>query len=175
MASMLSHPTATKLQLREQSRVARSPALEAGHVELSAEVLEAFSDIAARDYAQAALDEFSGDGVRDIDWSGLAGLDVPALLPGTALRERGLRIARAHPKLYATCGIEPHVDDMDGLSVALVLHSDGFRFRQGGRSMRLAAGDWFVFDDTIPHEVVEDESATTLLVLTAPVRRSANG
>jgi hypothetical protein len=73
------------------------------------------------------------------------------------------------PCVYATCGVEKHVDNMDGLSVCLVLHADGFTFAQGRNRLRLQAGDWFVFDDRLPHEVKETEQSTTLLVLTHPI------
>ena len=151
-------------------RSARSSGLLRGRLELPRGVRTVFSGVATRDFESAVSDDFSGDAVRDIDWSDITGVDVLALLPQAALLECGLRIAGPLPRLYATCGVESHVDEMDGLSVAVVLHSDGFRFRQGGCVLKLRAGDWFVFDDSQPHEVVETDSATTLLVLTAPVR-----
>lgn len=75
--------------------------------------------------------------------------------------------------MYATCGVEPHIDDMDGLSVCVVLHADGFTFKQSKTNLKLAAGDWFIFDDRLKHEVKNTAKATTLLIITAAVREVA--
>lgn len=142
-------------------------------VDLAGGVLERALRVAAADFAAQQAIEFSGDAVRDLELQGcgLSADDALALLPAQALAALELAISPARGvKLYATCGVEPHQDHMDGLSVALVLHSDGFRFRQGSVSLALRAGTWFLFDDGIEHEVVEAGEATSLLVLTAPVR-----
>ena len=139
-----------------------------GTVRLSALIREGARLVARSDFARCLAEEFSGEEVRDIlvpSWMG----ELDLVLPVAELRSHGLEpdLSRAH--LYATCTVGEHIDDMDGLSVAVVLHSDGFAFRQCGFEARLRAGDWFVFDDREVHEVVEQRDATTLLVLTAPL------
>ena len=140
----------------------------AGTVALPEEICAGARELAALDFANCVSEEFCGESVRDILLP--AGLgDIETVLPAVSLHSMGLgpRIERA--RLYATCGVEPHIDDMDGLSVCIVLHSDGFTFQQCGARRKLHAGDWFVFDDRLEHEVLDTEEATTLLVLTAPL------
>ncbi len=140
-----------------------------GRVGLSDVVREGARHLAIRDYAQCEAEDFSGDSVRDIDlpeWLG----DPSLLFPVMTLAELGLKVReQRHVRLYATCGVEEHIDDMDGLSVAVVLHSDGFLFKSAAQSLPLKTGEWFVFDDRLPHEATEKRTSTTLLVLTAPL------
>lgn len=149
--------------------VARPPVLGAsGRVELGSALIERAREMAVSDYTQEAAGEFSGDSVRDHiipRW-----IDPAELFPVQALRQLGLAVSASRPPhLYATCGVDPHVDSMDGLSVCLVLYSDGFSFRQRRFKLKLATGDWFIFDDAIAHSVDESKGATSLLVLTVPV------
>lgn len=130
---------------------------------------EGARQLAIRDYAQAEAEDFCGDLVRDItlpEWLG----DTSLLLPVVALQGLGLKVrAERRVHMYATCGVDEHVDEMDGLSVAVVLHSDGFTFKSATQSLQLKVGDWFVFDDRLPHEACETRTSTTLLLLTAPL------
>jgi len=140
-----------------------------GRVAIGDVVREGGRQLASRDYAEAEAEDFSGDSVRDIalpEWLG----DTSLLFPVVELAALGLKVREAHHvRLYATCGVEDHIDNMDGLSVAVVLHSDGFTFKSAAQSLPLKAGDWFVFDDRLPHEAREKRTSTTLLVLTAPL------
>lgn len=142
----------------------------AGKVALSDVLREGARMEAKKDFAQAEADEFCGDEVRDIilpKWLG----DPELVLPVAQLRELGLVLSYKRPvHMYATCGVEPHVDAMDGLSVCVVLHADGFTFKQGKTSLKLAAGDWFIFDDATKHAVTNTNKSTTLLIITAALR-----
>lgn len=140
-----------------------------GRIALPVGVVVQAALVAAEDFARCEAEAFSGEEVRDIELPAWIG-DGRELLPQLRLAEAGLSLrACRDPHLYATCGVDPHVDEMDGLSVALVLHSDGFTFRQGSMQLQLQAGDWFVFDDRYMHEVCEGTESTSLLVLTAAV------
>jgi hypothetical protein len=134
-----------------------------GHIILPQDVITWAAALAARDFAEATGSEYSDESVRDIlipYWMDAAGLLAKT---GAPLRAGGRSC------IYATCGVEKHVDNMDGLSVCLVLHANGFTFVQGRNRLRLQTGDWFVFDDRLLHEVKETEQSTTLLVLTHPI------
>lgn len=141
-----------------------------GTVPLSDLIRQSAIQLAAADYARCVAEEFCSEEVRDVAppaWLG----EIASFFPAVELLEMGLRPRADRAHMYATCGVAPHIDDMDGLSVGVVLHSDGFTFKQRGvRQIKLRAGDWFIFDDRVEHEVLETESATTLLVLTAPLQ-----
>jgi hypothetical protein len=140
-----------------------------GSVSLPLDVVRRCDQLAARDYAAAAAAEFSTEEVRDII--------IPSFLERAnlfSLIGAPLRTESRGSKMYATCGVDTHVDDMDGLSVCLVLHADGFTFVQGRNRLRLKAGDWFIFDDRLPHEVKDSKKSTTLLVLTHPIEERSS-
>jgi quercetin dioxygenase-like cupin family protein len=59
--------------------------------------------------------------------------------------------------------------------VGVVLYSDGFTFKQSGKKIPLRAGDWFLFDDGVEHEVVETRESTSLIILTVPCRPLEHG
>jgi hypothetical protein len=90
--------------------------------------------LAAADYADCVREDFCGESVRDIllpTWLG----NIDMWLPTGDLHGMGLSPRGELARLYATCGVEPHIDDMDGLSVGIVLHSDGFTFGQCGNRL----------------------------------------
>lgn len=141
-----------------------------GSVILSSGIRAAARELADQDFQECQRQGFCGDAVRDHllpHWLG----PLDQVLPVGALHRLRLKVREEHgARLYATCGVDEHVDDMDGLAVAVVLYSDGFTFSQGDLSLKLSAGDWFVFDDGLEHAVAESREATSLLVLTAPLR-----
>lgn len=141
-----------------------------GEVPLSALILQEAHALARRDYRACEAERFSVEEVRDIALPAWL-RPVEQVLPIAELGKLGLSpCAGHHAHLYATCGVDPHVDDMDGLSVGVVLHSDGFTFKQGRTPLLLSNGRWFVFDDRLEHEVVAEDSATTLLIVAAPLQ-----
>lgn len=139
-----------------------------GKIALDDAMLRSAQRLAAQDFSDCEKDDFCGDAVRDILLP--EGLGWEALpLPVAELKELGLEPDEGRAHLYATCGVDSHTDNMDGLSVCVVLHSDGFTFRQGRTRLELRAGDWFIFDDRFEHEVEDASGATTLLVVTCPL------
>ena len=140
-----------------------------GRAELVGEIVEEARRLACSDFAEAEKAQFSGDSVRDIElptWIG----NTRDIFPIEELRTMGLKVRDVdRVRLYATCGVDEHTDEIDGLSVAVVLHSDGFTFKSAGHCCELEAGDWFIFDDRLPHEALDGVASTTLLVLTCPL------
>lgn len=111
----------------------------------------------------AVVDEFSGDPVSTHRLPGTS----PAaghLLADSVLAEFGLRIdASERQELVATCEVDKHVDNVDGLVLFLVLHTDGLKFRQGKVSHAPVAGEFFVFNDRRPHAVAGVKGKGVLL------------
>lgn len=131
------------------------------------DVLQGARALSRAHFERCKAEDFSGDAVGDYEPPGWLP-NLAAVLPHAGLEKLGLAVvAGRDPKLYATVSVDPHIDEIDGLSVAVVLHADGHRFIQAGASTRLKAGDWFVFDDREPHEVLHTEESTTLVVVTA--------
>lgn len=141
-----------------------------GRVELTAEVAQAARELAKEDFAACEAEWFCGDEVRDLNWPDWMP-DLEDLLPNGALEMRGRRAVLDGAHLYATCGVDPHTDDMDGESIAIVLHADGHTFRDAEGSVPLAPGTYFIFDDRVEHEVVETDEATTMLLITIPLAK----
>lgn len=148
----------------------KQPALgTSGTILLDPALSQAAQQLAAQDYTDCANEDFSGEEVRDIlppSWLRAEALPFPV----TDLRVLGLEPETDRVHVYATCGVGSHTDAMDGLAVCVVLYSDGFTFKQGRTKLRLAAGDWFIFDDRLAHEVVDARESTTLVVVTCPLR-----
>lgn len=142
-----------------------------GTIALPQAVIDGAFLLAAKDYQEAEEEEFSGDAVRDHlppqDWLP----DTMTVMPLAELRALGLEPGEAKTHhLYATCSVDEHIDDMDGLSVGVVIHSDGFTFKQGKTKLKLKTGDWFIFDDRLPHRADDSKHSTTLLLVTAPLK-----
>lgn len=145
-----------------------------GSVVLGASVIAGARAVAQADYRAAEEDEFCGDEVRDILLPPWLSDNIEHVLPESAIRGLGLSLREdLQPHMYATCGVERHTDDMHGLSLCVVLHADGFTFKQGKARYTLAAGDWFIFDDRLPHEVCNTAASTSLLVVTAALQHAA--
>jgi hypothetical protein len=145
-----------------------------GTILLDPALSRAAQQLAAQDFTDCANEDFSGEEVRDIlppSWLGAEALP----LPFTELKMLGLEPDTDRVHLYATCGVGSHTDARDGPAVCVVLHSDGFTFKQGRTRLKLSAGDWFIFDDGLAHEVVDARESTTLLVLTCPLRTAQEG
>ena len=75
--------------------------------------------------------------------------------------------------MYATADAAEHADDIHQWALILVLHNDGLRFKQGRLSHKTAAGEWFIFDDRVPHQVNSTSKTTSYLVLSVQLERVA--
>jgi len=143
----------------------------AGRIDLPESLLEQARLTAQAHYEEMKAQEFSGHDVED--------LALPAWLPkiedwfpAADVRALGFRLKPgAQPLMYATCDAAPHEDDIHQWSLILVLHNDGLRFKQRRVSHKTAAGEWFIFDDRIEHEVRSYEKTTTYLLLSVQLEK----
>ncbi|WP_244136818.1 hypothetical protein [Burkholderia vietnamiensis] len=71
-------------------------------------------------------------------------------------------------QFVATAAVDMHTDD-EGLVLMVVLHNDGLTFRQGTVRHKPKAGDWFIFDDRLPHGVVEAPGRAAFLGWNIPI------
>lgn len=177
-------------------RARPKPQVLSGSFTLSKPLVDGFAELARADYAQCEAVDFSDEEVRDLGKPGfipsltsfIAETGIEAQLRAVGLALKNVVKTEEESSLdrlshfYSTCGVDDHEDHIDWLSVALVLHCDGFRFRQGdgsfgsrGSWIRLQTGMWFVFDDSKSHGVQEDANATSLVVFTMPVEPVAKG
>lgn len=141
-----------------------------GKVALPPKVFLAANALAEGYYLKAEAADFCGDPVEDILFPGWM-KSRKSWLPVDDLAALGFEPSRdGREELLATCGVEPHIDDMNGLTFALVLHNDGLTFRQGAASHVTEAGQWFIFDDRKLHQVRESKKSRTYLLWTVPLR-----
>lgn len=78
-------------------------------------------------------------------------------LPHQALANLGLKVADKHNDLLVmTTSVDNHVDNINGLMLALVVRNEGFYFSQRGHGKHQHQdGQWFVFNDAIDHAAQE--------------------
>lgn len=144
-----------------------------GQIDLPADVLKQMEAMAKRHISEAAADDFCGDQVQDYVFPGCL-RPRRSWLPLPALAELGFAPdPDRREELLATCGVDSHIDAINGPTFALVLHNDGLTFKQGRVSHVTKAGQWFVFDDSKPHQVRESKKSTSYIVWTMPLKRIA--
>ena len=142
-----------------------------GTVQLPADVARQAANLAGEFFAAAEGNEFSGDAVEtcaiplwarrgDATW--LPDLDML----GYRRAERGYR--GRDELLVLTAGVDMHTDD-EGLVLMVVLHNDGLTFRQGKIRNKAKAGNWFIFDDRLPHGLVEANGRATSVGWNIPI------
>lgn len=130
------------------------------------------TQLAARHYREAELDEFSGEAVESylpefMEWMA----DRWGLFPAAELAALGLeRCPSGREHLYATAGVDPHVDGMDPAAFLLVLANDGLEFKMGRIRHKTLPGEWFVLDDRKMHEVRGAKAKTSYLVWSVPLK-----
>ncbi len=73
-------------------------------------------------------------------------------------------------QLIVTIGVDAH-EDSHGPMLCMVLHNDGLKFRQGKVSHVPMAGDWFVFNDLLPHGVKEPKGEAVWASINVPLQR----
>lgn len=151
-------------------RPSRLPAEIQGSISLPDITLRAASALAASQYQSAVDAEFSGDPVETYELPAWLP-PVESFLPHEHLCSLGLeRNHRERAELVGTCGVDPHVDQIHGVVMIVVLHNDGLTFRQGRVRHAAAPGQWFVFDDRKSHQVIETKRSTCYLALAVPLR-----
>jgi hypothetical protein len=145
-----------------------------GKVELPQAVLTNARELALQHYAEAESMDFSGDEVEDYPIPGWMA-DRLSWFPTTALQALGFkRASKTAERLLATASASPHIDDIDGPCLLLVLYNDGLKFKQGKQAHVTQAGEWLVFNDGIKHEVKEGRDTSSYLVWSVPLKRTSN-
>ncbi|ABO60214.1 hypothetical protein LA345_36940 (plasmid) [Burkholderia vietnamiensis] len=142
-----------------------------GTVQLPADVVRGAASIAEEFFSAAEASEFSGDPVETLAVPRWASRGSSAWLPN--LSQLGYRRAeggyRGRDDLWVvTAGVDLHTDD-EGLVLMIVLHNDALSFQQGRTRHRPYAGDWFIFDDRLPHGVREAPGRSTFVGWNIPV------
>lgn len=124
-----------------------------GRVKLPAKVVAKAAVLASVTWQDAVAAEFCGPAVETYS----VPADFPAaskLVPDGTLAALGLAPNRAEEHLLvATYDVDSHQDSNYGLVLFLVLHNDGLTFFQGRSRHVTEAGEFFVFDDRLPHGV----------------------
>lgn len=143
-----------------------------GSVELPTEVLTEAKALAAICYAEAEEEEFSGDAVQTMTFP--TWLDNrKQWIPLDALKALGFEPNPAKEEMFmSTPGVDAHSDDISGPSLIVVLFNDGLKFKQGKNSHVTTVGQWYVFDDRLPHEVRDSPKSTVYLAWSVPLRRA---
>lgn len=144
-----------------------------GRIDLPLQMLTGARRLAQEHYAHCEQEEFSGTAVEDYLFPAWALLRW-SQFPYAALAQLGYQPVPstvAHCEaLYATVAAPEHVDDICGPNFILCLHNDGLRFRMGDVEHETAAGEWFLFDDRLAHEVLETDTSGTYLVWSVGLR-----
>lgn len=132
-----------------------------GNVPVSADVAAKAAAVGRSHYEVELERDFCGDDVATEmipRWAPL----LTSWWPTKQLAAMGFKLlegdarhgGNAWQDLVVTLGVDPHTDDRHGPVLCYVLHNDAMAFRQRGyKGFVPVAGDWFVFDDRIDHEV----------------------
>ncbi|WP_232434830.1 hypothetical protein [Burkholderia ubonensis] len=142
-----------------------------GTVSLPDEVVRHSAELAEEIFSAAEANEFCGDPVETYVIPRWAGRGGATWLPDLA--ELGYRRADGGYRgreelLVVTAGVDLHTDG-EGLVLMVVLHNDGLMFRQGTVRHKPRAGDWFIFDDRLPHGVDDAPGRTTFIGWNIPI------
>jgi hypothetical protein len=91
--------------------------------------------------------------------------------PLDAIRAHGFVPAEkaCHDELVATLGVDPHTDAVNGPTFCLTVHNAGLKFRQGRVSCAPVAGEYFLFNDALPHSVKSARGEAAFLGLVIPL------
>jgi len=127
-----------------------------GNIRVPSSLVEITKIITDKFWAQMVAEEFSDQTVDAIP--------VPALVrlfdwvPSAQLGLMGLKVSADPEKqhLVLTSSCTEHEDHIFGLTLMWVLRADGalaFRQTEQGVWHWHEVGDWYIFDDRVPHEV----------------------
>ncbi|HDR8948041.1 TPA: hypothetical protein ACU967_006140 [Burkholderia contaminans] len=141
-----------------------------GTVQVPAHVIRLSDQLAGEFYTAAEESDFS-DQVETFAIPSWAKRDGAPWLPNLAAlgychADSGYR--GRDEQFVATAAVDMHTDD-EGLVLMVVLHNDGLTFRQGTVRHKPKAGDWFIFDDRLPHGVAEAPGRAAFLGWNIPI------
>lgn len=144
---------------RSHDGAAGSDVLLSGFVAVPVDIADKCRHRARAFFDAKAAEHFSGELVDSDPLECVEHLPRAwTLFPWNDLKRFRLRQAapsspRSQVQVVTTAGVDPHDDDILGLSLCWVLHNDNLEFRQSGKKIKAKAGEWFVFDDRLTHEV----------------------
>ncbi|KVV40784.1 hypothetical protein WT27_12695 [Burkholderia territorii] len=145
-----------------------------GSVPVPADVIRRSSSLAEEFFTAAEANEFCGDAVETYmipRWASEGGATwLPSLAELGYRRAEGGYLGREEI-LVVTAGVDLHTDD-EGLVLMIVLHNDGLTFRQGKVRSKPKAGDWFIFDDRLPHCVDDAPGRATFIGWNIPITQA---
>ncbi|KIP17292.1 hypothetical protein WI80_30340 [Burkholderia ubonensis] len=138
---------------------------------MPADVIRRSSSLVEEFFSAAEANEFCGDEVETYVIPRWASQGGATWLP--SLAELGYRRAEGgyqgrEELLVVTAGVDLHTDD-EGLVLMVALHNDGLTFRQGKVRHKPKAGDWFIFDDRLPHCVDDAPGRATFIGWNIPI------
>lgn len=142
-----------------------------GSVQVPGHVIRLSNQLAGEFYTAAEENEFCGDQVETFAIPPWASRDCAAWHPDLAAlgyRRADSGFRGREELLVATASADMHTDD-EGLVLMVVLHNDGLTFRQGKVRHKPKAGDWFIFDDRLPHGVDEAPGRASFLGWNIPI------
>lgn len=142
-----------------------------GSVQIPRDVIHLSDKLADEFYATAEESEFCGDQVETYAIPSWASHNAAAWLPDLATlgyRRADSGYRGREEVLVATASADMHTDD-EGLVLMVVLHNEGLTFRQGRVRHKPKAGDWFMFDDRLPHGVDEARGRASFLGWNIPI------
>lgn len=146
-----------------------------GNIPLSDRVKKKASEFCEAHFAAEKAIDFCGESVETF----MTPAWVPSRslwLPAAELRDMGFaeapREATREPadQMIVTLGVDPH-EDAHGPVLCMVLHNDGLKFKQGKVAHIPKAGDWFVFNDLLPHGVKEAPGRAVFASINVPLVR----
>ena len=65
----------------------------------------------------------------------------------------GYKVSAEKSQWVMSTGIDMHVDRIWGETLMWVVHNDGLHFKQGRVKVVHQPGEWFIFNDALPHQV----------------------
>ncbi|MBN3829706.1 hypothetical protein G3O00_39910 [Burkholderia sp. Ac-20384] len=142
-----------------------------GTAHLPDEIVRHSAELAEEFFSAAEANEFCGDPVETYVIPRWASRGSATWLPN--LTDLGYHRAEGGYRgreelLVVTAGVDMHTDD-EGLVLLVVLHNDGLTFRQGKVQHKPRAGDWFIFDDRLPHGVDDGPGRATFIGRSIPI------
>jgi hypothetical protein len=138
-----------------------------GCVTLPAALLRLATEAARQVLAEGHAQEFCGEAVSWLTDSEMVKACLPHF-PLTSVQALGLEPDIARARVYGTYGVDSHIDG-DGLVCILVLENQGLKFKQKRQTHVTNTGEWFIFDDRLPHLVKESKNSGAYIFLHVPV------
>lgn len=120
-----------------------------GNITISPELAAAAEKMARHYFANQVKSEFMESADICIPPAGMGG----GWIPRKQLAALGYRVPAEKSQWVMSTGIDMHVDRIWGETLMWVVHNDGLHFKQGRVKVVHQPGEWFIFNDALPHQV----------------------